>query len=103
MLIIHRQHALPLQAHLGWKRLAIAAGVNGSRVSVIWLTKKNLKWRAKAPSGLAEQVVATDPPLEEGDTSKRSGAPVSTQASAKAAAKSPDTTPLAKRFTGLDE
>jgi hypothetical protein len=80
-----------------------AFGGQPSRALLPHSGNPSLKWRAKAPSGLAEQVVATDPPLEEGDTSKRSGAPVSTQASAKAAANSPDTTPLAKRFTGLDE
>jgi hypothetical protein len=80
-----------------------AFGGQPSRALLPQSGSPSLKWRAKAPSGLAEQVVATDPPPEEGDTSKRSGAPVSTQASAKAAAKSPDTTPLAKRFRGPDE
>jgi hypothetical protein len=63
----------------------------------------SLKWRAKAPSGVAQQVVATHPPLQEGDTSKRSGAPASTQESAKPAAQSLNTTPLAKRFRALDK
>jgi len=47
-----------------------------------------LKWRAKALPGVAEEVVATGAPVEEGDASKRAGAPRPTQEKAKVAVKS---------------